>query len=114
MPAPAATGPIRLFVYGTLLGEPQLVAVTGRTFARRPATLAGFVRIAPAGGYPYVVPRPGASVDGMLLEGLDADALAALDAYEDEGRLYVRQRVTVSADGRAIPCEVYVGRDVAR
>jgi Gamma-glutamyl cyclotransferase, AIG2-like len=43
-----------------------------------------------------------------LLDDVDADALRALDAYEDEGRLYRRLAVSVSVDGRPTGCHAYV------
>jgi gamma-glutamylcyclotransferase (GGCT)/AIG2-like uncharacterized protein YtfP len=103
----------RLFVYGTLMSPRQLSAVTGRAFPTRPAMLPDFVRIIPPGGYPYVVPQAGSAVEGLLLEELDATALAALDAYEDEGRLYTRRSVRVEVDGATVACEVYVGTGAA-
>jgi gamma-glutamylcyclotransferase (GGCT)/AIG2-like uncharacterized protein YtfP len=101
-------GGVALFVYGTLMDEDRLVALTDRPVSRRPATLEGFMRKTAAHGYPTIVPRPGARVDGMLLEHLDAAALAALDAYEDLGRLYARRPAEVVVDGRRVACEVYV------
>lgn len=100
---------VRLFVYGTLMSEAQLHALTGRYFPRRPATLDGFARIAPQHGYPYVVPRPGSRVEGILLDGIDPASLRTLDRYEDEGRLYVRTPVDATVDGTRIACDVYVG-----
>src|SRR5689334_16093192 len=92
-----------LFVYGTLLDEARLAELTGRRFPRRPARLEGYARIAPPGGYPYVVPRAGAVVSGVVIDDIDAASLRALDRYEDEGRLYVRRRVVaVLADGAAV------------
>jgi gamma-glutamylcyclotransferase (GGCT)/AIG2-like uncharacterized protein YtfP len=99
-----------LFVYGTLLDDAQVRAVAGRTFARRPAVLAGHRRVWPRGGYPSVVPDAAASVTGDLLDGLDDAALAAFDAYEDEGRLYAREGTTVTCDGEAVRCWVYRAR----
>jgi gamma-glutamylcyclotransferase (GGCT)/AIG2-like uncharacterized protein YtfP len=101
-----------LFVYGTLMSEARLYSLTGRRFPRRRARLDGFARILPRGGHPYIVPRLGAHVVGVLLEGVDADSLGRLDAYEDEGRLYHRRPVEVMAAGRRVACETYVG-DVA-
>src|SRR5262245_30603977 len=98
-----------LFVYGTLLDDARVKTVTGRRFPRRTARLDGWERIAPTGGYPYIIARPGAVVHGALLEDVDADSLRALDRYEDEGRLYVRRPVTVIVDGEAVACETYVG-----
>jgi gamma-glutamylcyclotransferase (GGCT)/AIG2-like uncharacterized protein YtfP len=103
----------RLFVYGTLMSQRQLVAVTGRPFPTRAATLHDYERIIPPGDYPYVVPRPGGVVDGTLVEDLDAEALAALDAYEEVGRLYTRRPAEVLVDGTAVPCDVYVGTGIA-
>ena len=98
-----------LFVYGTLIDEGRLRSLTGRTFPRRPARLDGYERVTPPGGYPYVVPKPGSTVDGWLVEDVDATSLARLDAYEDEGRLYWRRTAAVHVDGVAVGCEVYVG-----
>src|SRR5215510_7295018 len=98
-----------LFVYGSLLDEARLEALTGRRFPRRPARLEGYERIAPPGDYPYIVARPGAAVDGVLIEDVDDDSLRGLDRYEDEGRLYARQPVEVVAGDVRIACETYVG-----
>jgi|SRR5436190_8416286 len=101
-----------LFVYGTLLDDARVEAVTGRRFPRRAARLDGWERIAPSGGYPYIVARPGGFVDGALLEDVDTDSLCALDRYEDEGRLYVRRAVIVVVDGERVACQTYVGASV--
>jgi len=100
---------VDLFVYGTLMNESVLYSLTGRSFARYEAELFGFARFAPENGYPYIVPKPRARVRGILLRQIDPVALAALDRYEEEGRLYHRCRVAVTVDGRQVPCEAYVG-----
>ena len=107
--ARAAESGAALFVYGTLMDESRVESVTGRRFARRAARLEGYERIAPPGGYPYVLPRRGGSVEGVLLEGIDPDSLRALDRYEEEGRLYLRRPVVVVAGGDTVSCETYVG-----
>ena len=99
----------RLFVYGTLLDDSCVVRVTGRRFAWRPARLVGWRRVTPRRGYPYVVADAAAHVDGRMLDALDAAAVAALDRYEDAGRLYHRRRVTALVDGAPVACDVYVG-----
>jgi gamma-glutamylcyclotransferase (GGCT)/AIG2-like uncharacterized protein YtfP len=99
--------PANLFVYGTLLDDAQVRAVTGRTFPRRRGELAGHRRVWPRGSYPTVVPDPDASVVGDVLEGLDARTLAALDAYEDAGVLYVRDECVVTCAGQPVRCFVY-------
>ncbi len=101
-----------LFVYGTLMDEARVRAVTGRSFPSRRARLDDHARIEPAGGYPYIVPRAGARVHGLLLEDVDDAALRALDRYEDEGRLYVRRSVEVVAGDRRVRCETYVGAGI--
>jgi gamma-glutamylcyclotransferase (GGCT)/AIG2-like uncharacterized protein YtfP len=88
--------------------------VTGRAFAASPARLRGHRREHPPGSYAFVVPDETASVEGILLDGIDDDALARLDAYEDEGRLYVRRRALAEVDGVTMPCDVYVGAAIAR
>jgi gamma-glutamylcyclotransferase (GGCT)/AIG2-like uncharacterized protein YtfP len=98
-----------LFVYGTLTSARRLQALTGRSFPRRPARLEGFERIVPPGGYPYIVPRAGAVVEGWLVDGIDPTSLRRLDAYEDEGQLYLRRPVEVTAGGVRVACETYVG-----
>ena len=90
--------------------EPARVErVTGRRFAGRSATLYGWTRTIASHGYPVVHPSPDDTVDGIVLDGLDAAALRALDVYEDEGRLYLRRQVTVLVEDEEIPCETYVG-----
>ena len=99
---------MHLFVYGTLRDPDCVVGVVGRRLASRPARLDGHRREEPPGCYPYVVPDPASSVDGALLLDVDDDALAALDRYEDEGRLYRRVDATAVCEGEAVPCAVYV------
>ena len=97
----------RVFVYGTLLDDARVRRVTGRVFARRRATLAGHRRCWPKNDPPYLTPDPVSTVEGDVLEGVDAAALAAFDAYEDEGRLYVREGVDVTIDATRVRCWVY-------
>jgi gamma-glutamylcyclotransferase (GGCT)/AIG2-like uncharacterized protein YtfP len=101
-------GGVALFVYGTLMDEERLERLVGRRLPRRPATLEGFTRVLAAHGYPTIVPQPGSRVEGVLVEGVEATALAALDAYEDVGRLYVRRPAEVLVEGEPVACEVYV------
>jgi hypothetical protein len=48
----------------------------------------------------------------VLLDEVDDTALARLDAYEDEGGLYVRQETVALVDGGRVACEVYVGTGI--
>lgn len=98
----------RLFVYGTLQDEHVVERLLGRRLPWQPAVLEGYCRMLDASiGYPVVHPLAGASVDGRLLDGVDQEALAALDAYE--GREYRRVTVRVQmSDGRAVDAYAYV------
>ncbi len=102
---------MRLFVYGTLRDPARLEQVIGRRVPSRPARLRGHARREAA--YPYVVESPDGVVDGLLLEELDDAAMARLDAYEDEGRLYARRPVVVEVGTERVPCDVYVGLGIA-
>lgn len=103
---------MRLFVYGTLRDPSRQERVTGRRFVACPARLRDYACRDAA--YAFVIPSPGDVVDGLLLDDVDADALARLDAYEDAGRLYARRTVTVEVGDERVECEVYVGLAIAR
>ena len=104
---------VDLFVYGTLMDEGILSSLTGRHFPRREAELFGFERIIPKNGYPYIIPKSNARVQGFLLSGVGPSTLAMLDDYEEEGRLYHRCRVEILIARRRMPCETYVGNVAA-
>jgi gamma-glutamylcyclotransferase (GGCT)/AIG2-like uncharacterized protein YtfP len=91
-----AAGP-GLFVYGTLMDADVRTLVIGRPLEAeqlQPATLKHMRRVYIAGRlYPMVVPRRGASVDGLLLTGLTDEDYARLDAFE--GADYGRERQSV-------------------
>ena len=100
---------MNLFVYGTLCDAALVQRLTGRTFLMEPAFLGGYRRFEPPGSYPYITPEAASGVHGQLLRDVDAAALQALDAYEDEGRLYRRVDVQVTAARRVEPAQAYVG-----
>lgn len=96
------------------MDEAQVRAVLGRALPRRAAVLLDHTRVQPTGGYPWVVPQAGATVEGVLLDDLDAAALEAIDAYEDEGYLYHRRDAVALVAGRHEACQVYVGAAITR
>lgn len=104
--------PIQLFVYGTLMDPGSVAALTGRQFARVAARLEGFERADSAIGYPFILPKPGASLSSFLLKDVDAVSLRRLDAYEDEGDLYVRREVEVLVAGQRVRAMAYVGHTI--
>lgn len=100
----------KLFAYGTLQLPEVMRAVTGRDFPARPARLPGYARRRLRGrSFPGICPAPGASADGLLFDGIDAQTLARLDAFEDD--FYRRETLPVfTPDGAAWAAEVYVIR----
>jgi gamma-glutamylcyclotransferase (GGCT)/AIG2-like uncharacterized protein YtfP len=101
--------PIHLFVYGTLMDPQRVEALTGKSFAHVEAALVGFERIASDLGYPFISPKFGAVVHGILLTNLDPGSLQHLDIYEAEGDLYVRQVVDVCVADTSVRAMTYVG-----
>ena len=105
------------FVYGSLLAPEVLRSLLGRVPAHRPARLAGHERHALAGRpYPGVVPRAGAAVRGLLLEGLSVEEEAIFDEFE--GDEYVKRVVRVAPEAEAssspppeVEAPVYIYRD---
>jgi gamma-glutamylcyclotransferase (GGCT)/AIG2-like uncharacterized protein YtfP len=104
--------PIHLFVYGTLTDPERVTALTNTQFERVDATLSDFERVNSPLGYPFIVPRPGASVRGVLLLDVDPVSLGQLDAYEAEGDLYRRQVVVVEVADRQMSAMTYVGHGI--
>ncbi len=93
---------MHLFAYGSLVDPRCLDQVLGHPHRgeRLAARLADFERVTSDYPYPFIVPAPGGSVDGVLIMDLSADDLAALDRYEDVDEAhYARQSVEVEAWG---------------
>lgn len=99
----------KLFAYGTLANRDYFQIITGKDLPRRSATLPNFARVVELRAFPYIVPRAGASTDGVLIEGIDANVLAHLDHYEANGRLYTRRPVLVVAGAEETVAFTYVG-----
>jgi gamma-glutamylcyclotransferase (GGCT)/AIG2-like uncharacterized protein YtfP len=104
--------PTHLFVYGTLTDPQCVTRVTGKSFTRVDATLSGFERVESPLGYPFIRPKPGAVVRGVLLLDLDPASFVHLDAYEAEGDLYRRQVVEVEVVGTRLSAMTYVGHGI--
>jgi gamma-glutamylcyclotransferase (GGCT)/AIG2-like uncharacterized protein YtfP len=98
----------RLFVYGTLRDDAVVQGLLGHRLFARPAVLRGYVQGSDASiGYPVIRPRSDAAVVGKVLDDIDEEILATLDAYE--GREYQRIVVEVDTpDGRTVEAYVYV------
>jgi gamma-glutamylcyclotransferase (GGCT)/AIG2-like uncharacterized protein YtfP len=104
--------PIHLFVYGTLIDPERVTALTGKQLERVDATLNGFERVNSPLGYPFIFPKAGGIVRGVLLLNLDPVSLVQLDAYEAEGDLYRRQVVEVEVADRQVAAVTYVGHAI--
>jgi gamma-glutamylcyclotransferase (GGCT)/AIG2-like uncharacterized protein YtfP len=104
--------PIHLFVYGTLTDPERVAALTGKQFERVEATLRGFKRVNSPLGYPFILPKAGCAVHGLLLLNVDPASIARFDDYEAEGDLYRRQGVVVVVAGRQVAAMTYVGHTI--
>jgi gamma-glutamylcyclotransferase (GGCT)/AIG2-like uncharacterized protein YtfP len=108
--------PTTLFVYGTLLFDEIVQALTCRTFQTTPALLRGFVRrsIARQGqteAYPAITPEDSGRVRGRLLLEVDSVSARWIHAFESEPPDYQLTPVRVeSEDGEIIPATTYVAR----
>ena len=98
----------RLFVYGTLRDDAVVQELLGHHLFGRPAVLRGYEQGSDASiGYPVIRPRSDATVVGKVLDGIDDEMLATLDAYE--GHEYRRIIVQVDTpDGRTVEAYAYV------
>ncbi len=94
------------------MDDDVVMGLSGRHFPKVSAVLEGYRKDVPAGGYPRIVADEGGTVQGMLLQGVDAVSLRAFDLYEDEGRLYQRTPVMVRVGGEPTPAVTYVGLPV--
>lgn len=96
-------------MYGTLRDERLIHQLTGKSFSASAAILKDFKKWASPGGYPYILPDKGSRVAGLLIRGIDPESLSRLDRYEDEGRLYLRKKITVICGKKRVSGQVYVG-----
>lgn len=100
---------MNLFTYGTLMFPEVWRRVVPREFASQAATVAGYrVRRAAGELFPVMLPADADDrVPGVTYFGVDAEAIALLDAYEST--LYDRLAVeAVLDDGRTVMCQAYV------
>lgn len=94
---------ITLFAYGSLMCPDIMLRVSGLDLPAQAATLLGYRRYAVLNEpYPGIVRQPGASVTGVLYQGVTEAAWERLDTFE--GEAYVREQVVI-AD---VPAWAYV------
>jgi gamma-glutamylcyclotransferase (GGCT)/AIG2-like uncharacterized protein YtfP len=105
-----------MFVYGSLSFNDVLAALLGHEVQGEPAAISGFQRVRLVGkAYPGLIKGTG-EVEGVLHEGVSAEDVAIVDAFERE--LYERLAEPVKLrDGREVRAGVYVlskkGLDIA-
>jgi gamma-glutamylcyclotransferase (GGCT)/AIG2-like uncharacterized protein YtfP len=100
-----------LFVYGTLMDEDVLNRVVGRPVPASRVGVAfvdGYRRVYARGSYfPILVAAAGGTVEGRLITGLGAQAVARLARFE--GRQFQLRRLTVRlAKGLAAEVECFM------
>ena len=109
------SGDGHIFVYGTLRDEGVRNAVLGHAVTSvMAATLPEYsARLVKGESYPMIKPMAGEVAEGMILDGLSADDIAALDRFE--GEHYRRVKVDVLLkDASVFHTEMYIetlGRD---
>lgn len=95
---------VNLFVYGTLINDEVVKAVTGKTFSKAPASLSGyFVAKLENLKCPGLVVKPNASANGYILKDVDEKSASLIDKWEDS-RYSLGQVVT--DDGTK--CDTYL------
>jgi hypothetical protein len=105
---------MRFFFYGTLMDPDICRAVLGVRADRlrlRPAVLTGYRRVrASCGNFPVLVRRTGGFVPGLLVEGLDYDALLVMAHFE--GTEYEpRRALAIERDGRRVTAWLFLPSD---
>jgi gamma-glutamylcyclotransferase (GGCT)/AIG2-like uncharacterized protein YtfP len=97
-----------VFCYGTLLFPEVMQLGAGVALAGRPALADGWARYRVRGEvFPALIAQAGARTRGALFAGVDAAALARLDAFE--GALYTRRTLeVVREDGMRLGAQAWV------
>jgi gamma-glutamylcyclotransferase (GGCT)/AIG2-like uncharacterized protein YtfP len=99
---------LHIFTYGSLMFPEIWQRVVRGSYRAQSATAAGFIRYALSDDtYPGMIAQVGATVDGLLYLDVNAQDVAALDAFE--GAEYRRDNVTVVlASGESVPAGTYI------
>jgi len=96
-----------VLTYGSLMFEPVWSAVVTGRYSSRAVRVDGWQRyVIPGEDYPGAVLSAGSSMTGVVWEGVGAEYLARLDAFE--GDQYERVRVLVEPESR--PAWIYAWR----
>jgi len=105
-----------LFVYGTLLFDELIMALTDKRFRSAPAQLMGYsrhrvIRDGQETAYPAIRLNPLNSVCGKLLFDVDKLSMKRIHVFESEPPDYDQIKVEVTLDGgRIAPAVAYVAK----
>ena len=92
---------MHIFTYGSLMFPQIWQRVVRGNYRSAPATAPGYARYALADDtYPGMIARPQTTVEGVLYFDVDAQDVAALDAFE--GSEYRRDQIDVVIDSSEI------------
>lgn len=98
----------RIFVYGTLKNQKMFQAITGMRYPEYEIAWT-YGKMYFYEGYPVAFKDDSRKIYGYLLD-IPYEVLQSLDAYEEEGRLFLREKVTVYNDeGLEEEAEIYWG-----
>jgi len=99
---------MNLFTYGTLMDPAVWARVAGEECERQRTVLQGYeARKLRGVNFPGLVEAPGVRTEGLLYRDVSAEAMARLDAYEDD--FYTRVALPVELeDGTTVEAEVYL------
>lgn len=97
-----------VFTYGSLMLTPIWSQLVQGQYEQVIATLNGYQRVAMRKeSYPAALPKPFASIQGILYRDVKAADIAKLDYFE--GDYYLRcSEIVTTIKGKKIPAEVYV------
>lgn len=96
-----------IFVYGSLLFNPIVEALCGKTIESQEATLANYRRFAIQGtDYPAIISAADYKVKGKVLLNPDRKANDILNFYE--GNEYHRQKVAIKTEAGLIEADAYI------
>jgi gamma-glutamylcyclotransferase (GGCT)/AIG2-like uncharacterized protein YtfP len=104
-----------VFAYGTLMFPEVARCVAGDLGVGEPAEIDNYARFQATtrrrGNYPYITPRRGESVSGLLFRDVSPTQLKQLDWFEEEGTLYHRvavQQIRIAGEATDLDVWIYV------
>jgi len=109
---------VNLFIYGSLRDPQIFKSVSGSSFTLKatgadnenllaePAFLPGYRKVTPDNVYFYAIASPTSRIEGIVIFGVPAQALAEIDRYE--GKRYDRETVYVNTAKGPVEAQAYL------